>query len=198
MAAGVAAPSSSARPVSQTARSQRTLKALLFADVAGYSRVHDADAFEFQRRFWDIAARHIEASPARPLFANTWGDALFVVFDSPTDAAQFALRLRDDMQGTDWHGAGVENEGLLRMSLHAGPVFRDHDPILGRDNYFGSSVTRAARIEPVAPPGATYASEAFAACLAATQRDRYVLEYVGTLPLAKRYGDERLYRLEWR
>jgi hypothetical protein len=179
-------------------RSQRTLKALLFADVAGYSRVHDADALDFQRRFWDIAARHIATSSAKPLLANTWGDALFVVFDGPSEAAEFALRLRDGVQSVDWHAAGLQGESLLRMSLHAGPVLRDYDPILGRDNYFGSSVTHAARIEPVTPAGATYSSEAFAACLAATHADRYALEYVGTLPLAKRYGDERLYRLEWR
>ena len=69
---------------------------------------------------------------------------------------------------------------------------------MGRDNYFGSSVTRTARIEPVTPPGMVYASEAFAATLAATGRDDYVLEYVGELALAKGYGESRIYRLDRR
>jgi hypothetical protein len=43
-----------------------------------------------------------------------------------------------------------------------------------------------------------YASEAFAATVAATGVDGYALEYIGQLPLAKGYGDSRIYRLERR
>ena len=78
------------------------------------------------------------------------------------------------------------------------PVFRGFDPIIGRDNYFGSSVTKAARIEPVTPPGMVYASEAFAATLAATERDEFSLEYIGRMALAKGYGESRIYRLDRR
>jgi class 3 adenylate cyclase len=59
-------------------------------------------------------------------------------------------------------------------------------------------VTRAARIEPVTPPGVVYASEAFAAFLAATGRADFGSEYVGRLALAKGYGDARIYRVERR
>ena len=37
----------------------------------------------------------------------------------------------------------------MRIGLHTGPVFEDYDAIIGRNNYFGSHVSRAARIEPV-------------------------------------------------
>ena len=43
-----------------------------------------------------------------------------------------------------------------------------------------------------------YASEAFAASLAATGQAAYSLEYVGRLALAKGYGESRIYRLEGR
>jgi len=82
--------------------------------------------------------------------------------------------------------------------LHAGPVFCGFDPIMGRDSYFGSSVTKTARIEPVTPTGMVYASEAFAATLVATGKDDFALEYIGRLALAKGYGESRLYRLDWR
>jgi class 3 adenylate cyclase len=55
---------------------------------------------------------------------------------------------------------------------------------------------RAARIEPVTPPGMVYASEAYAATLASTGQRDYVLEYIGTLPLAKGYRDSRIHRLD--
>jgi class 3 adenylate cyclase len=179
-------------------RPRRTLKTLMFADFAGYSRLHDAYAPLFQASFWKIAAAQIEASSVKPLMANTWGDALYVVFESPQDAAEFALRFLARMQEMDWTAAGLADTSQIRIALHSGPVFCGFDPIMGRDNYFGSSVTRAARIEPVTPPGMVYASEAFAATLAATGQDAFALEYVGLMPLAKGYGESRIYRLDRR
>jgi len=43
-----------------------------------------------------------------------------------------------------------------------------------------------------------YASEAFAATLTASGSSGCALEYVGMLPLAKGYGESRIYRLERR
>ncbi|HTS23284.1 MAG TPA: adenylate/guanylate cyclase domain-containing protein [Casimicrobiaceae bacterium] len=180
------------------ARPQRTLKTMLFADFAGFSRLHDATAPLFQESFWKIAAGEIEASRERPLLAITWGDALYVVFDAPRDGADFALRFLERMRAADWPALGLPESSQIRIALHSGPVFRGFDPIIGRDNFFGSSVNKAARIEPVTPPGTVYASEAFAATLAASGQDDYALEYVGRLTLAKSYGESRIYRLERR
>ena len=178
------------------ARPHRTLKTLLFADFAGFSRLHDAMAPLFQERFWQIAAGEIDASRVKPLLASTWGDALYVVFDAPRDGADFSLRFLDRMRAVDWPSLGLPESSQIRIALHAGPVFCGFDPIIGRDNYFGSSVTKAARIEPVTPPGMVYASEAFAATLAATGEKEYTVEYVGRLALAKGYGESRIYRLD--
>ncbi len=188
-AAGQTAPMLAARP-------QRSLKTLLFADFTGFSRVHDAMAPFFQESFWKIAAEEIEAATVKPLLASTWGDALYVVFDAPRNGAEFALSFLERMLGVDWMSLGLSEATPIRIALHAGPVFRGFDPIIGRDNYFGSSVTKAARIEPVTPPGMVYTSEAFAATLAATGRDQFALEYMGRLALAKGYGESRIYRLD--
>jgi class 3 adenylate cyclase len=179
-------------------RPQRTLKSLLFADFAGFSRLHDALAPLFQERFWKIAAGQIEASTAKPLLASTWGDALYVVFDSAREAAEYALSLLARMLEVDWTAVGLPESSQIRIALHTGPVFCGFDPIMCRDNYFGSSVTKAARIEPVTPPGMVYASEAFAATLGATGSDDFALEYIGRMALAKSYGESRIYRLERR
>ena len=177
-------------------RPQRTLKALLFADFAGYSRLHDACAPLFQQRFLEIGARLLESLAAKPLEAKTWGDALYVVFESPREAADFALQFLASMLDADWAEAGLPEGSQIRVALHDGPVFRIVDPVVARDSYFGSSVTRAARIEPVTPPGMIYVSEAFAAMLAAGGERGYALEYIGRLPLAKGYGESRVYRLD--
>ncbi|HEY2968299.1 MAG TPA: adenylate/guanylate cyclase domain-containing protein [Casimicrobiaceae bacterium] len=180
------------------ARPQRTLKTMLFADFAGYSRLHDEFAPLFQQRFLEIGARQIEATTVKPLEAKTWGDSLYMVFESPREGAEFALGFLASMLSVDWRATGLPDESQIRVALHAGPVFRSFDPVMRRNGHFGSSVTRAARIEPVTPPGMVYVSEAFAATLAASGERAYALEYVGRLPLAKNYGESRIYRLERR
>ena len=159
----------------------RALKTMLFADFAGYSRLHDAFAPLFQTRFLEIGAALIDAAKVKPLEAKTWGDAVYAVFDSPRDGAEFALRFLERMLDVDWTAAGLSSTSQVRIALHAGPVFRGFDPVMRCDSHFGSSVTRAARIEPVTPPGMVYASEAFAATLAATGQRDFALEYIGKL-----------------
>jgi class 3 adenylate cyclase len=174
----------------------RAWKSLMFADFAGFSRVQDAFAPRFHERFLDLGARAIAQSRTRPLDAKTWGDALYVVFDTAEDAADFALRFLDSTLDGDWSDAGMPGTSRIRIALHAGPVYRGYDPVMQRDDYFGSSVTRAARIEPIAQPGTVYASEAFAATLASGRERRFTLEYVGRVPLAKAYGESTIYRLD--
>jgi class 3 adenylate cyclase len=185
-------------PSNASARPERTLKTLVFADFAGYGRLRDVNAARFQSEFWDISARQIERSAVKPLFANTWGDGLFLVFEASGDGAAFATGLAEATRAVDWAALGMPDTSHIRICLHTGPVFRAFDPVIARDNYFGSTVTRAARIEPITPPDAVYASEAFAATLAATGQDDFVLEYVGRVGLAKGSGESRVYRLERR
>ena len=180
------------------ARPRRTLKILLFADIAGYGRLHDAYAPLFHSRFLRLIEDQISICPAPPLEANTWGDALYAVFQAAEDGAEFALGLLARVREVDWISVGLSASSQIRIALHAGPVFCGFDPIMRRNNYFGSSVTKTARIEPVTPPGLIYASEAFVATLASRCDARYVFEYMGNLELAKGYGESRIYRLERR
>jgi class 3 adenylate cyclase len=174
----------------------RAWKALMFADFAGFSRVQDAFAPRFHERFLDLGARAIAQSRIRPLDAKTWGDALYAVFDTAEEAADFALRFLGSTLDGDWSDVGMPGTSRIRIALHAGPVYRGYDPVMQRDDYFGSSVTRAARIEPIAQPGTVYASEAFAATLAATRAHGFTLEYIGRVPLAKAYGESTIYRVD--
>lgn len=192
-----------ASPVSAPrSRPERTLKIALFADVAGFGRLHDAQAPLFHTRFLGLVAAQIAASARPPLSANTWGDALYAVFDAAEDGAAFALGLIDRMAAIDWVEAGLSETSHIRVALNAGPMFCGFDPIIERTNYFGTSVTKAARIEPVTPPGVVYASEAFVATLVSQanlqSKSMYHYEYVGELQLAKGYRPSRIYRVERR
>ncbi len=184
--------------VASPARPPRSLKATLFADIAGFGILQDETVPLFRARFLGIVAEQIAALSTPPLEANTWGDAIYLVFDDVADGAAFSVGLLERIDAVDWTTTGLADTSHIRIALHAGPVFCEFDPIVQRVGYFGTSVTKTARIEPITPPGLVYASEAFVATLAVRPSTDYVFEYVGDVALAKNYGTSRIYRLERR
>jgi len=174
---------------------QREVRTMLFADMVGYSRLAEQDTPSFMTHFLGMIAGIIEHSATPPGFVNTWGDGLFMEFDDVAAGARFALLLRDAVAQSDWSAPGLPQGTAIRIGMHTGPVFRAFDPLIGRENYFGSHVIRAARIEPVAAPGSIYVSAELASVLAARGVDEFAADYLGAMPLAKGYGSGRLYRL---
>lgn len=174
---------------------RRQVRTMLFADMVGFSRLKEEDTPSFLVNFLGVIAHMLTQCRTRPSFVNTWGDGLFMVFDDVSAGVEFALRLRDTVQGEDWPARGLPAGTTLRIGMHTGPVFEAPDPLIGRSNYFGSHVVRAARIEPVATPGAAYVSAELACTLAASGAVGFATDYLGPLALAKSYGTEPLYRL---
>ena len=169
------------------------IRSMLFADVVGSSKIMEEQVPIFVEQFMGAINRLVAESPDRPLLKNTWGDALYGVFASVQDGGNFALQLRDLVSNTDWQAKGLPKEINLRISLHAGPVYCYKEPFFKEQEYAGSHIVRAARIEPITPPGQVYASQQFAA-LASTQRVHdFTCEYVGRIPLPKHSGIIPLY-----
>ena len=179
----------------QAPKLRREVRTMLFADMVGYSRLAEQDTPSFMTHFLGTIAGIIKHSAMPPGFVNTWGDGLFMEFDDVVAGARFALQLRDAVAQSDWVARGLPQGTAIRIGMHTGPVFRAFDPLIGRENFFGSHVIRAARIEPVAAPGAIYVSAELASVLAARGVSEFAADYLGMLPLAKSYGNERLYRL---
>ena len=103
--------------------STRTVKALLFSDVKGFSKMSERDCLLFCRNFHsgvqkDVLSRYEESI----ILQNTWGDALHVVMDDLTKAGNLALDLRDWMEQFDWRGVGMSFDLKIRIALHAGVV----------------------------------------------------------------------------
>lgn len=179
----------------RSAPMRREVRTMLFADMVGFSRLSEEDTPSFLVHFLGAIAEMLQHCGHRPAFVNTWGDGLFMVFEEVEHAVDFALRLRDAVQQTDWPARGLPAGTSIRMGMHTGPVFEAVDPLISRPNYFGSHVVRAARIEPVAAPGSIYVSAELAATLAASGAREFCTDYLGILPLAKSYGTGPLYRL---
>ena len=169
---------------------------LLFADVRGFSALSDEEIPLFVERVLGTIAEELSSAPRPPLMVNTWGDGLYLVFESVRESGEFALELCERMRSADWRAMGLRHDLGLRIGLHAGPAYAFSDPITGRSNYIGAHVSRAARIEPITPPGEVYASQAFAALAQSEGVDSFACAYVGQTPLAKKYGSFPTYRGE--
>jgi class 3 adenylate cyclase len=183
----------------RTANGQRIV-AMLFADAVGFSKLSEQEVKTFVEVFWGRVGALLRTLPDHALLAtNTWGDGLFLVFADAVMAARLAVDLAQLVQGTQWAALGLPQRTSLRIALHAGPVYEIVDAVTGRPGFAGTHISRAARIEPVTPPGQVYVSEAFAALLALDDAHReFFCEYLGSVPLAKDYGRLRTYRLNWR
>lgn len=187
----------SEREATATPAIQRTIQAMLFADVAGFSGLPEAHLPAFFIQFLALVEEELRQTPT--LFRNTWGDGLYIVFADVVTAADCAIRLLERFERFDFAKLGFrlteDKQPGVRIGLHTGPVFEGHDAIIGRNNYFGSHVNRAARIEPVTMPGSAFVSEQFAAALAMRTDHDFLCEYQGLIHLAKDYDICHLYRL---
>jgi class 3 adenylate cyclase len=174
-------------PEEQSPELATEIRALLFADVEGFSKLNDEEIPRFVHHFLGLVGKLLGESARKPLMRNTWGDGLYFVFSNVRDDGQFALDLRDLVRSTDWADKGLPNLNL-RIGLHAGPVYSCTDPVTLRTNYIGPHVSWAARIEPITPTGQVYASHAFAALAAVEGVREFRCNYVGQTPMAKQYG----------
>lgn len=201
------------------------VKTLLFADIVGYSKFREQVIPEFISCFLERVSQLAATSRHAPQSLDTWGDAIYAVFDFAVDAGNFALELtamihsnREEwlQKGLYWEEPAGENELAavkrplnIRVGLHTGPVFLHYNPVDRRLGFTGAHVNRTARIEPVTQPGEVFASEEFAALVeldaairrhsgdpATAERAGFVCEYAGSMALAKDYpGRYRIYRL---
>jgi hypothetical protein len=173
-----------------------TIKAMLFADAVGYSRLNEDQIPLFFEHYLGTIAAYNAQTPHRAQHVETAGDGMYMVFDDPADAGHYALGLSELLNSVDWERCALPANLSARIALHCGPVFAGQDPITGTPIYSGTHTSRTARIEPITPPGQVYASGAFAAIAAARNIEGLRFSYIGRTQLAKRYGALALYHVK--
>jgi len=164
------------------------IAALLFADAQGFSKLSNEHVATFTREILSPLGAKLDALGSAVLCRNTWGDAVYVAFESAGAAARFANDVVEACAPDRVRELGLPDNLRFRVSLHAGPVRMVYDPVAKCANCIGSHVSWAARIEPITPAGSVYSSEAFAALCALDGLDDIECAYVGQVPLAKGYG----------
>ncbi len=173
----------------------RGLAAFLFTDFPGFSKLAEAALPAFWQGVMGRMGAVLDNYPDQVLAKNSWGDAvLAITLDAPV-AAEISLALQETLQDFDYGLLGLSESSGMRIGVHYGPAYQTKDLITGKTTFYGTEVSRAARIEPVTPPGAVFVTEPFAAILILEASDRFKCRYVGNVEFAKGYGTYPIYRL---
>jgi len=133
----------------------RTLLAVLYADVAGYSRLTEADEEATHRRlseFLDHFAQAVQAGRGRVV--HYAGDALLATFASAVEALACAARVQAELASRN-ESLPEDRRVQFRVGLNLGDVIED------RGDVYGDGVNVAARLEALAEPGGICISGSF-------------------------------------
>ena len=135
-------------------RLPRKLAAILYADIAGYSRLTGEDEDATHRtlsEYLDLIASTIESHRGQVM--HYAGDAVLAKFDAVMDAMSAAVAVQNELKACN---ADVPDERKVqfRIGVNLGDVIED------RGDIYGDGVNVAARLESLADPGGICISDA--------------------------------------
>jgi adenylate cyclase len=130
------------------ARVERRLAAILAADVAGYSRLIEADEEGTLSRLKALRAELIDPKIGfhHGRIVKTTGDGLLVEFASIVDALRCAAKMQAAMANSD-APSPTDRRIEFRIDINVGDIVVEDGDI------FGDGVNVAARLEGLAEPG---------------------------------------------
>ena len=133
---------------------KRQLAAILYADVAGYSRLTGLNEEETHRKLdagLNLLTDVIEAHDGRKI--HEAGDAILGEFKGVTAAVTAAVEFQRQMSEQN-AGVAEEERFQFRVGVNLGEVIHD------RGDIYGDGVNLAARIQELAEPGGVCVSDA--------------------------------------
>ena len=135
-------------------RLPRKLAAILYADVAGYSRLTGEDEDATHRalsEYLDLIASTIESHRGQVM--HYAGDAVLAKFDAVVDAMSAAVATQNGLK-TRNEDVPDSRKVQFRIGVNSGDVIED------RGDIYGDGVNVAARLESLADPGGICISDA--------------------------------------
>jgi len=140
-------------------RLPRKLAAILYADVAGYSRLTGDDEDATHRRlseYLDLISESVEQHRGRVM--HYAGDAVLAMFDAVVDSLACAAQIQNGLRDRN-QALGDDRKVEFRIGVNLGDVIED------RGDIYGDGVNVAARLEALAVPGGICISDAVRAAV---------------------------------
>jgi adenylate cyclase len=140
-------------------RLPRKLAAILYADVAGYSRLTGEDEDATHRtlsEYLDLVSSSIESYGGQVM--HYAGDAVLAKFDAVVDAMSSAVAIQSELN-TRNADLPIQRRVEFRIGVNLGDVIED------RGDIYGDGVNVAARLESLSKPSGICISEAVRAAI---------------------------------
>ncbi|MEW5922776.1 MAG: hypothetical protein AB1746_02180 [Candidatus Zixiibacteriota bacterium] len=176
---------------------------ILFFDVKGYSMLGDIERKYFHNIIMDELYKIIKNTTRRRLlYMNTWGDGVVLLDYDIETLSYIALKWNEYFINKEYTKIDIFKSCVLnsRISIHEGEFIDARDPFQNRKGFFGNEIVRAARLEPITPPGKVWVTEEIKSRLISRWnndgRDK-VFKFLnrGIVKLAKAFGTARIYEL---
>ena len=140
-------------------RLPRKLAAILYADVAGYSRLTGEDEDATHRtlsQYLDVVSSSIESHGGQVM--HYAGDAVLARFDAAIDAMSSAVSIQGELTTRNAR-LSIERRVEFRIGVNLGDVIED------RGDIYGDGVNVAARLEGLSSPSGICVSESVRAAI---------------------------------
>ena len=172
---------------SENDRLPRKLSAILYADVAGYSRLmgdNEDRTHRLLRDYLDLIATIVSSNSGRVV--HYAGDAVLAEFSTATQALECSVNIQNKLKAKNLK-IRVNEQIRFRIGVNLGEV------IVDRNDIYGDGVNVAARLESLATPGGVCISESVKAAVGNKLSYRY--EFMGERHVKNIAQPVRLYRV---
>ena len=161
--------------------------AVVFTDIVGSTRLWERSydgmlkALQQHNEVIRDAIREVNGYEVK-----TIGDSFMVAFDTAEEGLRFGLRVQEGMAGQEWPESilDVSPDGVVvRIGVNFGTVAVEHNELVGRFDYLGPAVNRAARLEGCCRPSTVAVQSDIIGETSAEFRSEVVLKHVEDMTL---------------
>ena len=169
---------------------------IIFTDIEKYSTLKDADLKIFFNKIIPIISEELKEYKDAAIIWNTWGDAIFAIYDKAEMAINMALAYRESFSKIDFEKFGIKKLNP-RIAGNFGEFEMIFDHVSGKQNVHGTLVNLTARIEPVTTPGEIFVTKEFRDMSISSydKLDNIRFEDMGEIKLPKNAGILNLFRM---
>jgi len=169
---------------------------VIFTDIEKYSTLKDADLKIYFNKIIPLISEDLKEYKDAAIIWNTWGDAIFAIYDKAESAINMALAYREAFTKLNFDEFGIKKLNP-RIAGNFGEFELIFDPVSGKQNVPGRLVNLTARIEPVTSPGEIFVTKEFRDMSLSSydKVDNVRFEDMGEIKLPKNAGILNLYRL---
>ena len=169
---------------------------VIFTNIEKYSTLKDDDLNIFFNKIIPVIFEELKVYKDSAIIWNTWGDAIFAIYDKAETAINMALAYREAFNKIDFEKFGIKKLNP-RIAGNFGEFELLYDPVSAKPNVHGTLLNLTARIEPVTTPGEIFVTKEFKAmsCSSYKKVDNIRFEDMGEIKLPKNAGTLNLYRL---